>query len=158
MLVKPARAGRPVTLVQRFGSALNLNVHFHMLFLDGVYVERHDGSLRFQLSRTAKRFSGPCGEPEQEPHCTGRQLQRCIAKRRKEESGGRTNREGHGPIIATCLLRRSKRRSGYGVGIRNHLALRQVIEQQIRFLLDYAIAFATESLKFRPVEHLDQSA
>jgi hypothetical protein len=27
-----------VTLVQRFGSALNLNVHFHMLFLDGVYV------------------------------------------------------------------------------------------------------------------------
>jgi len=31
-----------VTLVQRFGSALNLNVHLHMLFLDGVYVERHD--------------------------------------------------------------------------------------------------------------------
>ena len=27
-----------VTLVQRFGSALNLNIHFHMLFLDGVYV------------------------------------------------------------------------------------------------------------------------
>ena len=29
-----------VTLIQRFGSALNLNIHFHMLFLDGVYVER----------------------------------------------------------------------------------------------------------------------
>ena len=28
-----------VTLIQRFGSALNLNVHFHMLFLDGVYLE-----------------------------------------------------------------------------------------------------------------------
>ena len=27
-----------VTLVQRFGSALNLNVHFHMLFVDGVYL------------------------------------------------------------------------------------------------------------------------
>ena len=25
-----------------------LNVHFHMLFLDGVYVERADGSLRFR--------------------------------------------------------------------------------------------------------------
>jgi len=25
-----------VTLIQRFGSALNLNVHFHMLLLDGV--------------------------------------------------------------------------------------------------------------------------
>jgi len=37
-----------VTLIQRFGSALNLNVHFHMLFLDGVYVEHPDGSLRFR--------------------------------------------------------------------------------------------------------------
>ncbi len=37
-----------VTLIQRFGSALNLNVHFHMLFLDGVYVERPDGRLRFR--------------------------------------------------------------------------------------------------------------
>jgi ribosomal protein S27E len=27
-----------VTLIQRFGSALNLNIHFHMIFLDGVYV------------------------------------------------------------------------------------------------------------------------
>ncbi len=26
-----------MTLIQRFGSALNLNVHFHMLMLDGVY-------------------------------------------------------------------------------------------------------------------------
>jgi len=26
-----------VTLVQRFGSALNLNIHFHLLFLDGAY-------------------------------------------------------------------------------------------------------------------------
>jgi len=26
-------------LIQRFGSALNLNIHFHMLFLDGVYVD-----------------------------------------------------------------------------------------------------------------------
>ena len=28
--------------------ALNLNIHFHMLFLDGVYVDRHDGSTRFR--------------------------------------------------------------------------------------------------------------
>jgi hypothetical protein len=26
-------------LIQRFGSALNLNVHFHTIFLDGVYVD-----------------------------------------------------------------------------------------------------------------------
>jgi hypothetical protein len=42
-----ARTGA-VTLIQRFGSALNLNIHFHMLFLDGVYVESHDGKLRFR--------------------------------------------------------------------------------------------------------------
>jgi hypothetical protein len=32
-----------VTLIQRFGSALNLNIHFHMLFLDGVYVPVQGG-------------------------------------------------------------------------------------------------------------------
>ncbi|MFQ5433552.1 MAG: IS91 family transposase [Anaerolineae bacterium] len=37
-----------VTLIQRFGSALNLNIHFHMLFLDGVYVERPNGIARFR--------------------------------------------------------------------------------------------------------------
>jgi len=31
-----------VTLIQRFGSALNLNVHFHMLWLDGVYEDTTD--------------------------------------------------------------------------------------------------------------------
>jgi hypothetical protein len=33
-----ARTGA-VTFIQRFGSALNLNVHFHILFLDGVYID-----------------------------------------------------------------------------------------------------------------------
>ncbi len=41
-----ARTGA-VTLIQRFGSALNLNLHFHMLFLDGVYVEHPAGAVRF---------------------------------------------------------------------------------------------------------------
>lgn len=44
---KIARTGA-VTLIQRFGSALNLNLHFHMLFLDGVYVERPNGTARFR--------------------------------------------------------------------------------------------------------------
>ena len=37
-----------VTLIQRFGSALNLNIHFHMLFLDGVYVGEADSSAQFR--------------------------------------------------------------------------------------------------------------
>lgn len=36
-LRKPAAQTGAVTLIQHFGSALNLNIHFHMLFLDGVY-------------------------------------------------------------------------------------------------------------------------
>lgn len=38
-----ARTGA-VTLIQRFGSALNLNVHLHMLFLDGAYACRGSGA------------------------------------------------------------------------------------------------------------------
>ncbi len=37
-----------VTLIQRFGSALNLNIHFHMLFLDGVYAGKASSSARFR--------------------------------------------------------------------------------------------------------------
>lgn len=40
-----------VTLIQRFGSALNLNVHFHMLFLDGVFTEQANGRLRFHPTK-----------------------------------------------------------------------------------------------------------
>jgi len=39
------RAGA-VTFVQRFGGALNLNVHFHCVIPDGVFVREDDG-LRF---------------------------------------------------------------------------------------------------------------
>lgn len=57
-----------VTFIQRFDSALWLNVHFHSLFLDGVFVREDDGALEFQeldepspeqvaevAARTAKR-------------------------------------------------------------------------------------------------------
>jgi hypothetical protein len=37
-----------VTFVQRFGSAINLNVHFHTLVLDGVYaIEQQAGTIEF---------------------------------------------------------------------------------------------------------------
>jgi hypothetical protein len=39
-----------VTVVQRFGSSLNLNVHFHVLFLDGGYARQPDGALAFRPS------------------------------------------------------------------------------------------------------------
>src|SRR5215831_10405543 len=35
-----------VTFIQRFGSALNLNLHFHCVFLEGVYLDRTDQDLK----------------------------------------------------------------------------------------------------------------
>jgi len=44
------RAGHSgcVTVIQRFGGGLNLNVHFHTLVLDGVFTEGEGGALRFR--------------------------------------------------------------------------------------------------------------
>jgi hypothetical protein len=44
---KTAQTGA-VTLIQRFGSALNLNVYFHIFFLDGFYIENKHGKIHFQ--------------------------------------------------------------------------------------------------------------
>lgn len=43
------RGGRSgaVTAIQRFGSALNLNLHFHVIHLDGVFDRGADDALRF---------------------------------------------------------------------------------------------------------------
>ena len=47
-LGRKARGGA-VVFIQRFGDALNLNVHFHMLAFDGVYAEDEDGFIRFHV-------------------------------------------------------------------------------------------------------------
>ena len=39
-----------LTVVQRFGSGMNLNVHFHTLTLDGVFTERAPGRLQFHAT------------------------------------------------------------------------------------------------------------
>src|SRR5262247_1271710 len=35
-----------VTFIQRFGSAINVNVHYHFVFLEGVYCDRTEASLK----------------------------------------------------------------------------------------------------------------
>ena len=39
--------GGAVAVIQRFGEALNLNVHIHALVLDGVFSRNRDGALNF---------------------------------------------------------------------------------------------------------------
>jgi hypothetical protein len=43
----PGGTGGAVTAIQRFGSALNTNVHFHTLVAQGVFAERADGTRYF---------------------------------------------------------------------------------------------------------------
>lgn len=71
---KTARTGA-VTLIQRFGSALNLNIHFHMLFLDGMYVDRPDGSARFRWVKAPT-----CAELSQLAHALARRVGRYLER------------------------------------------------------------------------------
>jgi len=48
--VREGRGGA-VVIVQRFGSALNLNVHFHAMVLDGVFTQDAQGGVRFHAAR-----------------------------------------------------------------------------------------------------------
>ncbi len=52
-LMRATGATGAVTLIQRFGSALNLNIHFHMLVLDGAYL-LHSAEPAF------RRVAPPC--------------------------------------------------------------------------------------------------
>ena len=47
--VRDGRSGA-VTVIQRFGGGLQLNVHFHALLLDGVFAEGADGTLEFHAA------------------------------------------------------------------------------------------------------------
>jgi hypothetical protein len=45
--IRDGRSGS-VTVIQRFGGGLNLNLHFHTLLFDGVFFEGQEGALEFR--------------------------------------------------------------------------------------------------------------
>ena len=47
-----------VTLIQRFGGALNLNIHFHMIFLDGIYGGINRSPVRFRWVKAPTKSVG----------------------------------------------------------------------------------------------------
>jgi hypothetical protein len=72
---KTAHTGA-VTLIQCFGSALNLNLHFHMLFLDGVYIAGANGtSARFHRVNEASS-----GELSQLAHKIAHRVSRYLER------------------------------------------------------------------------------
>jgi hypothetical protein len=64
-----------VTLIQRFGSALNLKIHFHILFLDGGYVYRDNRPPRFQRVKAPDK-----GELEKLIQLISRRVGRCLER------------------------------------------------------------------------------
>jgi hypothetical protein len=65
-----------VTLIQRFGGAVNLNIHFHMLFLDGVYV-RDSGK---PATRFAWVKAPTPDELTQLTHTIAKRIARCLER------------------------------------------------------------------------------
>jgi len=62
--------------VQRFGGAINLNLHFHSLVMDGVYYEDENKRLRFQ------RLPPPTdGEVARVTACIVKKIQRLLERR-----------------------------------------------------------------------------
>jgi hypothetical protein len=64
-----------VTLIQRCGSALNLNIHFHILLLDGVYVYRDNRPPRFQRIKAPDK-----GELEGLVQLISQRVGRCLER------------------------------------------------------------------------------
>ena len=64
-----------VTLVQRFASALNLNIHFHILCLDGIYVYRDHRPPSFQRVKAPDK-----GETEGLVHLLSQHVGRCLER------------------------------------------------------------------------------
>ena len=64
-----------VTLIQRFGSALNLNIHLHVLFLDGVYTYRDNRPPRFQRVKAPDK-----GELEDLVQLISKRVGRCLER------------------------------------------------------------------------------
>jgi len=103
-----------VTFIQRFGSALNLNVHFHTLALDGVYASTDDPG-------EAPRFI-PLPPPDRDAVArvvagTARRLQRIVEKRAAEDEDALARDEPLLALLAAASLR-ARSASGPNAGER----------------------------------------
>jgi hypothetical protein len=97
-----------VTFIQRFGSALNLNVHFHTLALDGVYAGG-DG--------TATRFLPlPPPSPDDVAHVlagAARRIARLVESRAEDDDDALARDE---PLLATLAAASLRSRVAMGSG------------------------------------------
>jgi hypothetical protein len=93
-----------ITFVQRFGSAMNLNVHFHTLFTDGVYLEDDSGSVKFQQLPVPSQ-----AEIMQVTERVATKVKRWLSKRLEDLSSS----DDKEPLLSAC----------YAASIRNYGAI-----------------------------------
>jgi hypothetical protein len=97
-----------VTFIQRFGSALNLNVHFHTLALDGVYTSDRGNATRFlplpppSPSEVTRVLAG-----------TARRVARLVASRAEGDDDALARDE---PLLATLAAASLRSRVAMGPG------------------------------------------
>jgi hypothetical protein len=96
-----------VTFIQRFGSALNLNVHFHTLVLDGVYTGDHGNATRFlplpppSRDEVARVLAG-----------TARRIARLVSSRAEDDDAVARDE----PLLATLAAASLRSRVAMGPG------------------------------------------
>ncbi|MBL4818884.1 MAG: transposase, partial [Deltaproteobacteria bacterium] len=85
-----------ITFVQRFGSALNLNVHLHGQFSDGVFVKDEAGQVLFH-----KTPAPTLKEIRVITEKVARRMHKWLQKR-LQETGGEDALSQDQPLLATC--------------------------------------------------------
>jgi hypothetical protein len=101
-----AHAGS-VTFIQRFGSAMNLNVHFHTLSTDGVFVEDDAGKIQFQQLPAPTQ-----AEIMQVTERIACKVQRWLKKRLEDCSGDELSEKE--PLLSACYAASIKYYSAIG--------------------------------------------
>ncbi len=98
-----------ITFIQRFGSALNLNVHFHTQMIDGVFVQVGDGSLQFQ------ELSSPSQDDVRDvlEEITCR-LQQVLRKHGLDEPDAVDPCAEQPPLLAACYAGAVMQRAAFG--------------------------------------------
>jgi hypothetical protein len=99
-----------VTFVQRFGSAANLNLHFHIVVFEGVFTAAADHSLRFHPAapRTEEAIAAARDDPPARPASPAC----CALSEGSAESADRLPDEA--PLLAACCASSIGRRRTWG--------------------------------------------
>ena len=124
-----------VTLIQRFGSALNLNVHFHMLIPDGVYVS---GSPPYLRKVSAPSVSELHGLLQKISARVGRHLERVGLLVRDMDTSYLDTGYLDGP--AAGMVGEGRAGEGRGRGGSGSLEERQTLEDLQTHSITYRIA------------------